>query len=80
MEEVSAFEAKTHLSKLLRRVQQGEKFTITKHGVPVAVICPVDENKPQDINALIKELRDLRGKTNTGPGSIRDLVQQGRRF
>ena len=38
METVGAYEAKTHLPKLLERVLKGERITITKHGVPVAVL------------------------------------------
>ncbi len=37
MESIGAYEAKTNLAKLLERVLQGEQFTITKHGVPVAL-------------------------------------------
>jgi antitoxin (DNA-binding transcriptional repressor) of toxin-antitoxin stability system len=29
---VGAYEAKTHLSKLLEKVEAGEEITITKHG------------------------------------------------
>ena len=42
---VGAFEAKTHLSKLLDRVAKGERITIEKHGVPVAILQPVDAAK-----------------------------------
>ncbi|MHB1165816.1 MAG: type II toxin-antitoxin system Phd/YefM family antitoxin [Candidatus Nanopelagicales bacterium] len=38
---VGAFEAKTHLSELLARVEAGESVTITKHGRPVARLVPV---------------------------------------
>lgn len=41
MSEVGAFEAKTHLPKLLERVRQGERFVITKHGPPVAELIPL---------------------------------------
>jgi prevent-host-death family protein len=37
METIGAYEAKTHLPKLLERVIKGERITITKYGVPVAV-------------------------------------------
>ena len=40
MVSVGAYEAKTNLSKLLERVIRGEKITITKHGVPLAVLQP----------------------------------------
>ena len=38
MESIGAYEAKTHLPKLLKRVAMGEKITITKHGIPVATL------------------------------------------
>ena len=34
-------EAKTHLSRLLEAVQQGEEITITRYGVPVARLVPI---------------------------------------
>ena len=36
-------EAKTHFSKLLRRVVSGERIIIAKAGKPIAVISPIDE-------------------------------------
>ncbi len=30
--EIGAFDAKTRLSEILRKVEQGERFTITKRG------------------------------------------------
>ena len=37
---IGAYEAKTHLSELLEKVEAGEEITITKHGVPVAKLVP----------------------------------------
>ena len=42
MIEVSAFDAKTHLSDLLSKVQKGEHIRITKHKTPVAYLIPVE--------------------------------------
>lgn len=42
---VGAYEAKTHLSELLEKVEAGEEITITKHGAPVAKLVPV-KGKP----------------------------------
>jgi prevent-host-death family protein len=39
-ETVGAFEAKTHLSRLLEEVRRGKIITITRRGVPVAVLAP----------------------------------------
>ncbi|MGC8644203.1 MAG: type II toxin-antitoxin system Phd/YefM family antitoxin, partial [Isosphaeraceae bacterium] len=47
MESVGSFEAKTHLPQLLERVAQGEEFTITKHGKPVARLAPAVPAKPK---------------------------------
>ena len=40
-------EAKTHLSKLLTRVMNGEKIIIAKSGKPVAILSPID-NMPTE--------------------------------
>lgn len=41
MTEVNIHEAKTHLSKLLRRVTAGEEIVIARAGKPVARLVPV---------------------------------------
>ncbi len=42
---VGAFEAKTHLSKLLRQTRAGKRFIITQRGQPVAELRSVEEKK-----------------------------------
>jgi len=44
---VSLFDAKTHLSKLLKEVQSGNILTITKRGIPVAQLVPYSEKKEE---------------------------------
>ena len=46
MEHVSVHEAKTHLSRLLRRACAGEEVVITRSGRPVARLVPVEDEKP----------------------------------
>ena len=79
METVGAYEAKTHLPKLLERVLKGERITITKHGVPVAVLQSPDPEKAFDIKSVITELRNLRSKHSLGGLSIREKIEEGRR-
>ena len=43
MTEVNIHEAKTHLSRLLRRVTAGEEIVIARAGKPVARLVPVAE-------------------------------------
>ena len=44
--EVNVHEAKTHLSRLLRKVAEGEEITISRAGVPVAkLVAAGSQNK-----------------------------------
>ena len=52
MRSIGAYEAKTHLPRLLDRVAQGESLTITRHGRPVARLVPV-ENEARDRARLL---------------------------
>jgi prevent-host-death family protein len=49
MAEVNVHEAKTHLSRLLRRVQAGEEIVIARGGQPVARLVPVQERAPRTL-------------------------------
>ncbi len=62
MSEVGAFEAKTHLPKLLERVQKGEYFVITKHGHPGAELVPFRSRDPEKIRAAIDNLGRCQGR------------------
>ena len=44
---VGAYEAKTHFSALLEKVEAGEEVTITKHGTPVARLVPIKKQTTQ---------------------------------
>ena len=45
VKEVGAFEAKTHLSRLLDEVEKGQSIFITRHGRRVAEVIPVPPRK-----------------------------------
>ena len=59
MERIGAYEAKTHLPRLLDRVARGESLTITRHGRPVARLVPVagERGLAQEAAARIVERR-----------------------
>ena len=78
MEEVGAYEAKTHLPKLLERVAEGYRITITKHGVPVAILQPHDPEKSVDVENVITQLRDFRENNTLDGISIREMIEEGR--
>lgn len=63
MQTIAAFEAKTHFSKLLAQVEQGEEITITKHGQVVAKIVPVHSTEGLSKAEAIRRLQSF-GKNN----------------
>jgi len=79
METVGAYEAKTHLPKLLERVSKGERITITKHGIPIAVLQSPDIEKVVDTKSVIADIRKLREKNSLGGLSIHEMIDGGRR-
>ena len=81
MTSVGAFEAKTHLSDLLDRVARGERITITRHGVPAALLVPVEQAAPKLTHEEIVEgMKALRKRVKPGKMSVREMVTEGRRF
>lgn len=81
MKNVEAYEAKTLFTELLHDVEQGETVTVTRHGVAVARIVPV-QNEASDASIVIDEfLRFVREHDiRLGGGiSIRELIEEGRR-
>lgn len=79
MRQVGSYEAKTHLPRLLDEVARGETITITKHGVPVAVLGPVGRRSSMTTAEAIAGLRAFREAHPLGGLSIRDLIDEGRR-
>ncbi len=79
METIGAYEAKTHLTQLLKRVARGERITITKHGVPVATLQPADSAKKKPVREIIDELKGFRSVHRLDGPSIREMIEEGRR-
>ncbi len=52
MKTVNIHEAKTHLSRLLEGVANGESFVIAKSGKPLAKVTPILSKPPQRIGFL----------------------------
>jgi prevent-host-death family protein len=76
--EIGAYEAKTHLPALLERVARGERFTITKHGRPIARLVPIERAGPDRRHETIERLKLFReGQTLDVP--VKQLINEGRR-
>jgi len=80
MKTVGAYEAKTRLAQLLDRVAKGERITITRHGVPVAVLSPAQTANSLTVAESIRELQRFRRKRRLGEIPLRRLIEEGRRY
>ncbi len=82
MRSIGAFDAKTHFSSLLLKVEKGEKFIITKHGNEIAMLVPIEHDTPKTntIEMTIASIRRLRTGIRLGKGlSIKSLREEGRK-
>jgi prevent-host-death family protein len=77
---IGAYEAKTHFSALLEKVEAGEEFTITKHGTPVARLVPVKKVSTEaQRRAIIERWTEKSKGLSLGGLKIRDLINEGRK-
>jgi prevent-host-death family protein len=79
MDSVGTYELKGNLSKLLERVERGERFTITRRGKPIAILSPPPAEKP-DVKKVIEDFKAFAKGRSLGDISIRELIEEGRRF
>ena len=79
MTEIGVHEAKTHLSRLLKRVENGESFSITNRGRVVAVMIPPCDVKQVKTNDAYDQLIALRQKSPIGTvREVMDWKNEGR--
>lgn len=74
-EQVNVYEAKTHLSKLLERVEAGEEIVIARHGKPVARLVPEQRKRvgKRRLGGLEGKIRII-GDWDEGDEEIADLI------
>ncbi len=82
--EVGTFEAKNRLSQLLVMVEKGQRVYITRRGQRIALLTnAADKVSAPGANGpggdLLQRFRQLRERASSGPESLRDLVEEGRR-
>ncbi len=54
MTKLNIHEAKTHLSRYLRKVEQGETITLCKNGEPIAQIIPFPKQGKKRLFGMMK--------------------------
>jgi prevent-host-death family protein len=86
MKRIAVVEAKVRLCELLAEVEQGEQFTITRHGAPVALLigagaAPSDRGvaatRHQQVTLAFRALTALR-KGITLDLPLREAIDRGR--
>ena len=85
---VGSYEAKTKLPSLLKRVEMGEKITITRHGVAIAVLAPPERSEQERVMRAKKAVEDMKQFrkefiARNGRGltlaEIKEAINEGRR-
>lgn len=79
MRTVGVYEAKTKLPRLLHRVARGESITITRHGIPVAMIVPPETLRGRPVREVVAELTSFARGRRLGGLSLRRMIASGRR-
>jgi len=79
MREVGVYDAKTHLARLLDEVEHGETITITRHGKPVAKLVPITPRR-KDVSEVIEEILEARKGRTLGDVTVRELIDEGRKY
>ena len=79
MPEIGAFEAKTHLPRLLRRVEAGERFVITRHNRPVAELTPFQPRDSAKVQSAIDALKAFQQTHSLGGLSVRQIIEDARK-
>ncbi|MGD0097789.1 MAG: type II toxin-antitoxin system prevent-host-death family antitoxin [Terracidiphilus sp.] len=76
--EIGAFDAKTKLSEILRKVEQGERFTITVRGRAVADIVPSQLKDRRRAVEAVRRLQAMPKIEGISPEMVREWIEEGR--
>lgn len=81
--EITAFEAKTRLGRLLDRVENGEELIITRHGQPVARLIPAVHQDRSRVSAALATFSQVREELSrkgvkNSRKQIREWIDEGR--
>lgn len=77
--EIAAFDAKAKLSELLREVRDGQRYTITVRGEPVADLVPFGSAILGSSQAAIDAMRSFRKIEGVTGQQVLDWIAEGRR-
>jgi prevent-host-death family protein len=83
MPRIGLRELKTHISEVLRDVQEnGTRYSVTNRGEPIAVLVPYsawDEKRPmspEELTTFLDDLAQKIGEASPGPWSVADMIDE----
>lgn len=77
--EIGAFDAKTRLSEILRKVEQGERFTITLRGRAVADVVPTQARNQRAIDEAVERLINFPRIKGVAGDTVLEWIREGRK-
>jgi prevent-host-death family protein len=75
---IGSFEAKSQLSRLLRAVERGERFTITVRGRPVAELVPCEASSQGAIEEAAEAMRRFPRIQGVADRDVASFIGEGR--
>ncbi len=78
MIKIGSFDAKTHFSELLKKVQTGEEILITNRGKIVARLTHYEEEGPNP-ELFIKKIKEFSKGRRTSLEEITKMKERGRK-
>ncbi|MGA2674415.1 MAG: type II toxin-antitoxin system prevent-host-death family antitoxin [Terracidiphilus sp.] len=77
--EIGSFDAKTKLSEILRKVEQGERFTITRRGRAVADVVPTKARNQRAIDEAVEGLLNFPRIKGVPGETVLEWIREGRK-
>jgi prevent-host-death family protein len=77
--EIGAFEAKTKLSEILRKVDRGERFTITVRGRAVADVVPCTVKDSERAAEAVRRLLAMPKVEGISGETVLEWIREGRK-
>ncbi len=78
MDQIGLHEAKTHLSEIIAKVSEGNEYTITRRGIPVARLVPAEKPSREAAKKALERAKQLRETLSLGGLKMKDLIEEGR--
>jgi antitoxin (DNA-binding transcriptional repressor) of toxin-antitoxin stability system len=76
--EIGSYEAKTKLPELLRGIQAGNRYTITRRGEAIAELVPPGENKAADAAQAVAQMQAFLKSSEPQSIDVKALIEDGR--